>query len=148
MPCCRYPNTSVQQIPALLILSLPAVINNILHNLVEHFLNQRCPDPDVFDGLRRQDGCFACGGSLSLEGLLPTGLMFPAEGAKAKAVRVRTRVTGSCAAKAARGGVGAHPVYLPCVRTPAVCATDQRCHWAVELQSGHPQGLSENHGSN
>lgn len=95
IPCCRHLNASIQQSPVLLLLSLPAVINNVLHNLVQHLLNQGCPNPDVLDGLRCQDRCSACGWSLPFEGFLPVWLIFPAKGDKIKVVRICTAASSS-----------------------------------------------------
>ena len=59
---------------------LPRVVHNILHYLVQNFLEESCPDPDVFDGLGRKGlrGAAGGGGALSPQRFMAHALGSPA----------------------------------------------------------------------
>lgn len=60
--------------------TLPGVVHDVLHYLVQDFLKQSCADPDVFDGLSRERLRGAAGGgrALSPQGLVAHALRPPA----------------------------------------------------------------------
>lgn len=48
----------------------PAVLHQVLHNPVQHFLNERCAYPHVFQGLWAEGRGLPAGRGLSSQGLL------------------------------------------------------------------------------
>ena len=57
----------------------PAVLHQVLHDLVQHFLNQRCAHPNVLQGLQAEGWGLPAGGALSPQGLLVACQGFPAK---------------------------------------------------------------------
>lgn len=59
----------------------PAVVHNVLHNLVQNFLEESRADPDVFDGLGGEGlrGPAGGGRALSPQGFVAHALGSPAQ---------------------------------------------------------------------
>lgn len=57
----------------------PAVLHQVLHDLVQHFLDQRCAHPYVLQGLQAEGWGLPAGRALSPQGLLVACQGFPAK---------------------------------------------------------------------